>query len=384
MKPRWPYGGFGHVGEIGPVLAAADGSGEGEIRANAALLFPQEYQQENERRRRWRPAPILETGVKVAGRRLLADDDGHVRVEVILSVPDEKLQSENVNTLLDGLLATTVDIVRIGRQQLIDAGFLLAQTYLRNSAKTAETSQFELLDTLLREGAGSPFLVLVSTPDADMPELPPGVPLDPPHPSFDSSAYSLFELRGHALAVWQLRGEGSLRSLLPHIRALCRIVAYQNEVSTLWSLQNDPGAVAPYLLDPSRTEYFLRRRGGQLRQKTHSGWSVAAVQSRAAHQIRVSVEEDKAFQECQEGLRKIVRRDVANDIGATLARIASDQAATWTVPMNEARADAQTAGNVVFVYVAGDVAGNVTTVGGGVGGDVTGGDKNVSAPPGTP
>ena len=221
---------------------------------------------------------MLESGVRVAGRRLLADDDGHVRVEITLSI-EERAGADLKQALLDNLLATTVDVVRLGKKELIDAGFLLAQSYLRNSAKTAEKSQFELLDILLREGAGSPFLVLISSSCSDEPALPAGVALDPPHPAFASSAYSLLELLGHTLGVWQLRGGASPREWLPHLRALCRIVAYQNEVSQLWSLQSDPNALSPYLLNSSRTEYFLRRRGGQLRQKLHGGWSVAAVQA---------------------------------------------------------------------------------------------------------
>lgn len=371
-RPQWPYGGFSTVGELGPIVALADGSGEAEIRVNAAVHFPQEYQREHRpRRRRWRKSPPMGDGISVAGRRLLADDAGQVRIEIMLSVADGTAPAKDAPTFFDGILATSVEVVNFGKTELLWAGFHLAESYLRNSAKTAEQTQYELLNGLLREGTGSPFLVIVR-PALDGRD-PDGVALEPPHPAFLTTTCSLLELGGRTLGVWQLWGEGTPRTWLPHVRALCRIVSHLSEVTLLAGLQRDPHALAPYLLDAAATEHFFRKRQGQLWRKHHDGWFVASVQARAVQHIKVAIDEKAAF---MEDLQRLVRRDVANDIAKILAGIKSN---ARDVPLNVIQMEK--------VYMAqGDIVGRDKTEGDKVvgnkttqtaGGDIVGGNKNV-------
>ena len=112
--PRWPSGSFGTVSSLGPVVAEARDGGEAEIRANAAILFPSEYKRAPKPRvRRCQESPAIGNRTIVSGRRLLADTNGQVLVEITLCAQTEKPGA--LGELLDTLFASPVEVVLSGQ-----------------------------------------------------------------------------------------------------------------------------------------------------------------------------------------------------------------------------------------------------------------------------
>ena len=313
-RPDWLTGSRTTVGSLGRVIATAGDGSEGEIRANSAILFPSEYKRmpKARGRRRWLEAPAVNNDVRVSARRLVADTDGHVRIEIILQITRET--PINLEQVLDRLLVSNVEVVRSARTdaELVSAGFQLAQVYLRQSAKTAAPSESRLLDTLLREGEGSPFVIVLGPGQADT--LPAGVKLEPPNKDYPAVVCSLMELAGHTLGVWQIWGAGRLVDWHRRARSLCRIICYLSEVTLLADIQRNPAVLAPYALDPAATDHFFRVRGGQLRQKWYDNWPVQSVYALAAQHLKVSIDERTSFRESLADLRRDVRGDLSNSL----------------------------------------------------------------------
>jgi hypothetical protein len=330
-RPRWVGGDFGTVGSFGKVLRAGGDGLDAEIRANAALAFGKEYEDYRRHQAKlaaaseagagaasFRPRktkdPLLDDRFTVCGRSLLANGDGHVRLELILSGdtrPQERLEDR-----LESIMTATVNVVREGPTEVISAGFPVARLYLEQSAKTAAPHAGALTVQLLREGEGSPFLVVLH-PDPP-PQDRPGTSLPDRPALFAEVTCRLVELAGRTTGLWEIWGCGEQSAWLPAVRMLCRIICQLSEVASLTQLQQDPGALAPHLLDPVLTERFFRLRSGQLRRSRQGDWTVPAVQSFAAQHLKVAIDETL---HSRESLASFLRRDVASDVGGSMGRI---------------------------------------------------------------
>ena len=82
-------------------------------------------------------------------------------MEVTLRADD--LRVCTLEERLGAILATPVYIVRFNHTELISAGFPLARAYVQQSAKTADQPTSEVTTRLLKEGAGSPFLIVMQS-----------------------------------------------------------------------------------------------------------------------------------------------------------------------------------------------------------------------------
>lgn len=314
--PRWQIAEFAYatVGTLGKVLSFARGGDDGEVKINAAFLFEPEYDRPASGGKRWQEAPGLDGGLTVASRRLLADVRGHLRIEVVLEHHDD--EAEPLVDLLDRLLALPVDIPRRGPAELVTAGFEFTRLYLQQSAKTAGEADPQPIDILVREGKGSPFLVLLRDGAPD--ESVAGVWLDPAPARFPRVSFHLMELAGHTLGVWQLWHADDVSDWAGHVRTLCQTICYLSEVTLLVSLQ-DEQAIAPLHFNAAATESFLRTRAGQLKRRKHGIWPLPAVQALADKHIRVSIEEEQTFHQSLLTLR----RDLASDLAKSLDGIRS-------------------------------------------------------------
>ena len=321
FEPGWLHGEFDSVGSLGGVIYSASDGQEPEVRADAALAFGPERQEQREnesyKRRRKRSAPVLDTGFKVVTRRLLADTDGHVRLELQFSKGDADRAIEKE---LEGLLATQVYVVRESRTELISAGVPVTRLYLKESAKTADPAARLLTDRLVREGEGSPFIVVVHAGRPD--PAAEGTPLDGVPPAgFYAVSCRLMALAGRTVGVWQLWTDNSPRQWLSQVRALCRIICYLSEVTQLSLLQQDSQALAPRVLATERVDRFFRVRTGLLQRPQLGVWPAPEVHALAARHVNVAI--DKNIHS-RANLTGFLRRDVAGELAGTIDRIRRD------------------------------------------------------------
>lgn len=320
-RPAWIDGSFETVGSFGPVLRGAFDGAEGEIRANAALAFGHERNRRIELagrggRLRQRAKPVqLDSGFAVTDRSLLADGDGHVRLELIAASPDEPPPG-GLADRLESLMTTNVYVVRTGDSELINAGFRVARLYLEQSAKTTIPPTDPVATQLLREGAGSPFLVVLH--DGPAPASPEGSPLQEKPPQFEAVTCQLLRLAGRSTGVWRIWGGGGFGQWRDPVRMLCRIVCQLSEVTSLAALQQDPSALAPHMLDPALVEQFFRIRTSQLTRTRQGVWAVAAVQPLASQHLKVGTDE---VPHSVEALTGFLRRDQAGTLSQTLESI---------------------------------------------------------------
>jgi hypothetical protein len=249
-----------------------------------------------------------------------------VRVEVTLRA--DNILREEYEEALERVLTTPVYVVRAKHTDLISAGFQLARIYLEESARVRSTlpakaspDSGELTTKLLKEGAGSPFLIV----------LRPGMPAGKRDGKsvrhrpdmFAPVTFRLIELAGRPTGVWQL-WLGQNRSLLSApsanatVRALCRIICQLSEVTTLLRVKSDPKALLPHVLNDDKTADFFRVREGLLRRKTQEEWSVAAVLSVANQHLKVAIED---LDHSRKQLEKVMPRDVAGSLAATITQI---------------------------------------------------------------
>ncbi|NPU63622.1 trypsin-like peptidase domain-containing protein [Bradyrhizobium sp. 83012] len=316
-RPGWLDGNFANVGSLGRVVRSFNNGSEGEIRANASLAFGEEYLRSQSKRWLRRRAPAsIGNGLTIAARRLFADGEGQVRLEVLAS--DSQPGSSTLEDRLDQLLTTPVYVVRESRTELISAGFYVARLYLSQSDKTIDPRPISTSTKLLQEGAGSPFVVVIHMhppgPDPD------GTPLENAPFGLGAVTCRLVELAGRTTGVWQLWGAAG-KEWLPAARMLCRIICQLSEVTSLINLKQDPEALAPHLLDRSALDRFLRIRSGQLRRKIQGGWPVPDVQRLAAQHLKANIED------AAQGIASfdnLVRRDVARDMTKTMERVKKD------------------------------------------------------------
>lgn len=335
-RPRWVDGAFGTVGSFGKVIHGEGDGLEAQIRASAGLAFGREYEdylRYQERlakaeaagpdaprpkfRQRKGKDPVLANGFAVCGRSLLANSEGHVRLELILS--GEAASPSALDEELDSILTSAVHVVREGSTELISAGFPVARLYLEQSAKTADPQSEAVTVQLLREGAGSPFLIVLH-PDSGE-DSRTGTPLPVKPDMFAAVTCRLAELAGQTTGVWEIWGAGGMSDWLVPVRMLCRIICQLSEVASLTTLQQDPNALAPHLLDPMLTDRFYRTKAGQLRRPKQGVWSVQAVQPFAAQHLNVALDEKL---HSKENLTGFLRRDVATDVGKSMDRILTD------------------------------------------------------------
>jgi hypothetical protein len=323
LEPHWLEDGqYKNVGSLGAVERGAWDGQEAELRLDAALLFADEFEHGGETGRpKRRRKPAAGHGFVVTNRRLLADMDGQVRVEVTMQVQDAAGRS--LEDLLGAVLTTPTYVVRLKHTELISAGFPLARTYLEQSAKTTDSPSDGITTRLLREGAGSPFLVVLrSAPPTGTSE---GTVLQDKPAAFAAVTCRLIDLAGRSTGVWQIWGSGEPKQWQSSVRMLCRVVCQLSEVTSLLALQQNQEALTPHLLDNDKTENFLRVRAGQLRRPKQGDWSVPGVQALAAQHLDVSISEASEF---RNQLRKKVSRAVAGDLSNTMTRIASDVSQT--------------------------------------------------------
>lgn len=319
MEPHWlDDNRYSNVGTLGAVDRRAWDGQEAELRLDAALLFADEYSGATSpdliKRRR---QPFAASNLVVTDRRLLADMDGQVRVEVTMEVTQPMAGS--LEDLLGAVMTTPAYVVRLKQTELISAGFPLARTYVEQSAKTTDATPPEMATRLLKEGAGSPFLVVV------WPEQPPatpdGIPLKETPEAFAAVTCRVIDLAGRPTGVWQVWGSGEMSRWRLPLRMLCRIVCQLSEVASFLTLQQDPGALAPHLLDDDKTENFLRVRRGQLRRPKQGDWSVPSVQALAAQHLEASIKDSLAS---RQEMNQWMGRAAAGDLFSTLTRIAED------------------------------------------------------------
>jgi hypothetical protein len=333
-QPRWTRGGYKTVGSFGAVIRDDFSGDEAEIRADAAIAFGVEYEKrrlagitdhddkssappkgkKRAFRQRARSAVALDSGFSVVQRRLLADGDGHVRLELILR--DNTGSTEPLVDRLEAILTTRAYVVREGPVDLINAGFRVARLYLTQSAKTAEQPAEPIMTQLLREGAGSPFIVVMyQHPPANGAD---GTPLEVKPDMFAAVTCQLMKLAGRSTGVWQIWGAGGLTDWLGQMRMLCRIICQLSEVTSLTRLQQDRVALAPDLIDQTAVDQFYRVRTGQLSRSKQGVWSVPAVQPVAAQHLKVAIDEAIGS---KEALATIMRRDKAGALAQTLGQI---------------------------------------------------------------
>lgn len=308
-RPGWQDGNWRTVGSLGPVLRRIWDGEEAEIRADAALSFGREYQRrlaagaastepgprtpgKRQYRERTRPQPRLDNGFTVIQRRLLADSLGQVRLELILR--DDSDGGEPLADRLDTLLATPAYVVREGQVDLLNAGYNVARLYFEQSAKTVDPPAEALTTQLIREGAGSPFLIVLhseaAAPADDGRPADGGSPLEIKPKLFDAVSCQLIELAGRTTGVWQIWGSGVVNNWLDPARYLCRIICQLSDVTLLPKLQQDSTAYAPHLFDRGRVDQFMRVRMSQLRRRTQGPWTVEPVQAFAGQHVDVPVD----------------------------------------------------------------------------------------------
>lgn len=324
LEPRWLEGDYTNVGTLGAVTRGQSDGQEAELRLDAALLFAGEYSNFGPtglptRRQK----PDAGDGLVVTDRRLLADSYGQVRVEVVFQAPDVASGFENT---LERILTTSTYVVRMKHTEMISAGAQLARIYLEQSAKTAGSPSGEAAMQLVKEGAGSPFLIALrrgtSGGEVDGPALP-----DKPS-DLAAVTFRRIELAGQPTGVWQLwLGDNPSLNWQPTVRMLCRIICQLSEVTLLVQLLDEPEALAPYLLAKDKTEDFLAERTRRLRRTKQGDWSVAAVSGFASQHLRVSIEDTKRFRGALKGM---VAKDLAGSLATTMERITKSEV---TVPV---------------------------------------------------
>jgi hypothetical protein len=317
LRPGWLDGNFTNVGSLGSVVHTFRDGTEAEVRANSALAFGSEYQSGRLRKQRRRRDPGIGDGLTISGRRLLADGEGQVRLEVV--VRDVLAGISAIGDRLDELLTSTVYVVREGQTELISAGFYVARLYLSQSEKTIFPHSPATTTRLLQEGSGSPFVLVMHPQPSD--GNADGIPLETVPADFEAVTCSLVELAGKTTGVWQIWGAGPQLTWLPTARMLCRIICQLSEVSSVIGLQHDPQALAPHLLDKDALDHFFRVRAGQLRRKMQGGWSVPEVQRLAAQHLSATLNEESLS---RDSLASFLRRDVAGDVAVTMGRVKRD------------------------------------------------------------
>lgn len=295
------------------MLNRARGTADAELRINASFLFESEYSRPMDSHdARWRDAPVLDLGlgIKVTSRRLLADTRGHVRIEVAFE--GNAHGEQPLVALLDQLLAVPVDIPRVTGTELVLAGTEFARLYLQESAKTADPSPAELVDELVSEGNGSPFLVVLH--DGGPPDDLDAIWLEPAPYEFPKVSFSLMQLVGYQLGVWQIWDACHNADWQPHVRALCRMVCYLSEVTSL-AVLHDRQPSPPCKFDIAATDRFVRARFGVLKRKSYDIWSAPAVAAFADKHIRISLDQAAHY---MDALLQGMRRDIAGDMRSTL------------------------------------------------------------------
>lgn len=341
-RPAWPGGTFRTVGSFGPVIQDEFAGTEAEIRADAALAFGKEQQWREKliesddaeaaassggKKRKFRQRKYasvdLGNGITVSSRRMLATSDGHVRLELIL----EDALGGHADTLADRLetaLTNRVYVVREeGRPELVNAGFNVARLYFQQSSKTTKTPSPAVLTQLVREGAGSPFLVVLHEgPPAGEPD---GTPIADKPAMFAAVTCQLMNVAGRSTGVWQIWGAGRPADWIAPMRMLCRIICQLSEMTSIARLRQEPQAYAPHKLDDDHLDQFFRVRGGQLNRQKQGVWSVAAVEPLAAQHIRVAT--DEALH-TRASLTQFLRRDSAGVVEQKLSGITQAIGAT--------------------------------------------------------
>ena len=319
LEPCWVDGEYTNVGSLGSITRPFGDGQEAELLLEAALLFAAEYgDRTRDGRPRRRRKPKAAEGVVVADRRLLADPYGEVRVDVTLRV--DELGYDTLTALLERVLTVPVYVVRMKHTELISAGFQLARMYLEQSAKTGAALASARALRLLREGEGSPFVVVVRE---GLPSGPvDGNPLDDPPSIFPAVTFRIMDLAGRVTGVWQAWLGDAAREPCwqPSVRMLCRIICQLSEVTSLLHLKAVPNALAPHALDDSKVDDFLRVRSGQMRRPRQGEWPVAGVQVFANQHLKTSIDETA---HSRSNLASLVKLDLAGDLSKTLNRIAS-------------------------------------------------------------
>jgi hypothetical protein len=284
------------VGELGRVMRNVGDGRPGAIDMRAAVRFHGQPA--------WR---------SVAGRHIFADNIGQVQAQFgfLTSFPI------NFTELLERIGHAQVEVRRspTGPASLTEAGLALAERYLVNTALTSQPPGGPPFPPLVRQGAGSPFVVLAEQP-GNVPAPSEALPFTG-HSRLSGPACSWSGPVGdQMLDIWMLpmhpRPAGTRMAV---VRGLCRVVGWLQELAILQRVAGDPGGL---VLDPARIEAFTRDRAGKLRRRAFEGWPVEPILARVTQQSAAMDAERAGF---AASVRPLLSAEAGNDILASLRRV---------------------------------------------------------------
>lgn len=253
----------------------------------------------------------------VAGRNILADNSGQMQAQIgFVTAPPDDLAA-----LLERIGHAQVEVRRSshGPMNLTGTGLALAERYLRDTALTSDPRPNPRpeppLPRLIREGAGSPFLVLAETPGKV--RMPPEALSFIGHDRLaEPTASWSGQVGDQNLDIWLLpmhpRPPGTRMQV---VQSLCRIIGWMQELSILERVAADPGGL---ILDPTELEHFVRDRTGKLRRSRFDGWPVEPILARVNY---MSAALDIVRNRFATSVRPLLSKEAGNDIIATLGRI---------------------------------------------------------------
>jgi hypothetical protein len=307
-RPRWhwppseDHRRVEFVGELGRVLRVVASSRPGALDLRGAIRFG------SEARPAWQ---------SLAGRYLYADNAGQVQAHIGFVTR----ASADLPALLESLGRAQVEVRRSpdGPGSLDAAGLSLAERYLFYTSLTSDPRPEPRpqlpLPRLVREGAGSPFLVLVSEPGEVTP--PPEALVFLGHGRLAGDAVSWSGPVGdQTLDIWLLpmaRRPAGTRMMV--VQSLCRIVGWVQELAILQRVAADPSGIS---LDSAQVERFVRDRAGKLRGKERESWPVEPVLARV-NRLTSAHEAGRAAFAAAVG--PLLLPEVRNDVLATLGRV---------------------------------------------------------------
>lgn len=307
-RPRWhwppseDHKRVEFVGELGRVVRVLATTRPGALDLRSAIRFD---------------AATSPAWQSVAGRTIFADNLGQVQAHIgFLAAAQEDLQE-----LLERIGHGQVEVRRSGGgpRSLTEAGLAVAERYLFATALTSDPRPqprpVTPLPRLVREGAGSPFLILVPRPGEAL--APVEALRFEGHARLAAAAASWSGAVGDQdLDIWLLpmhpRPPGTRMQV---VQSLCRIIGWMQELAILQRVAADPGGLT---LDPAELERFVRDRAGKLRRSSFEGWPVEPILARVNH---MSAAQDMARASFAASVRPLLSKEAGNDILATLGRI---------------------------------------------------------------
>ncbi len=290
------------VGHLGSVVRRARRDTLGILRANGAVWLPNDGP--------WR---------SVSGRRILADNSGQVIAELSFQLSPAKSTDEAI----EALCCTEIEVRGSGRglTRLVRAGFTLAERYLVNSAQTAEPDGIPNLSAeMVREGEGSPFVILVADPEEIETQRPGTDRVVGPECCIRGAQVWSADISGTPIQVWQIVIPAyKRRQRIATMRDLASIIGWFQEVAIFGRICANPETIEPYSLSPGLTKDFANDRSARLRRSFYGGWPIKSVHARVALHMEASRDLDIAL---GRAIGPTLKKQEGNDLIATVRRIA--------------------------------------------------------------